>query len=494
MKRYSIRRRLTFGTSLLLSVIFLIGSVVIYQGVRGSLYSQLDEQLHTSLSLMILEVEIVGDRVENEWLEDLGKDALRIEREYVQTWDVVTGFTKRSPALDGEDLPKIFGDLEEEITRDVILEGSGKKLRAVGITIYPKINNDNDNDNDDDDNKDATISAFDHPHIVVMAFETKAIERTLSHLFRTLLVGLIAAISVCVFGGYYFVRSSLRPLKKLEQDLAQVDINDPHALINAPDEFPEELTGLVEKYRDLLDRIGRVRVRERDFSANAAHELRTPLAGIQATLEQTLALDRSGEDYRRRVGTSLKIAIGMRSLVDRLLHFSRLQNGTETAEMVEVNLNETVDERLCSLERKISGRELKVEKLFGRDDLVVVSDQSLLRILVGNLVDNAVSHAEEKSTIRIELIGDDVGGKLIIINTLFGMDVPDMDRIFEPFYTEDEAHFADSEHSGLGLALSREIATFLKLGFQVSADAKKGFFVEVDFTFKESGIKKPIVM
>lgn len=469
MKGHSISRRLTIGTSLLLSAIFMIGSVVIYQGVRESLYSQLDEQLHTGLSLMMLEVEIVGNEIENEWLEDLKRDAIRTEVEYVQTWDLATGVTRRSPALGTEDLPQISGDSEEEITRDVLLEGSGKKLRAIGVKIYPEIES------------NPMIDPLDHPHIMVMAQETKVIDRALGHLFRTLLTGLIAAIAVCVFGGYYFIRSSLRPLKKLEADLAKVDINDPHGLFDAPEKFPEELRGLVEKYRDLLVRIGQVRVREREFSANAAHELRTPLAGIQATLEQTLALERSGGDYRRRVGTSLEITSGMRRLVDRLLRFSRLQNGTETAEVVEINVNEIVDERLCELDKKIVARELKIEKYFEANDLIVRSDYSLLRILVGNLIDNAVSHVEERSPIRIELIASNPGGKLVVSNPLSEAKIPNMARIFEPFYTEDEAHSADSGHSGLGLSLVREIATFLRLGLEIRTDSEQGFVAKVTF-------------
>ena len=195
-----------------------------------------------------------------------------------------------------------------------------------------------------------------------------------------------------------------------------------------------------------------------------------------------LALDRSGDDYRTRIKKSQEIAAGMSMLVDRLLRFSRLQNGTEKARMIEVNLNETVDERLLNLEGKIAARGLKVEKIFGREDLVVVSDHSLLRILVGNLIDNAVSHAEEKSTICIELSEDGQEGKLTIANTLPESNVPNMNRIFEPFYTEDEAHFADSGHTGLGLALAREIATFLKLELKVSADAKEGFVAGIDFS------------
>ena len=206
MKRHSIRRRITIGTSLLLSVTFLIAAVVIYRSVRESLYAQLDERLHASLSLMMIEVEIVGDRVVDDWLEDLKEDELRTKREYVQTWDLSNDKTQRSPALAGENLPKFSGEMGEEIFQNVVLEGDGTKLRAVGTLLEPVPEG------------GPKIDPKDHPHVMVVAFETESIDRTLRDLFWTLAIGLGMAIAVCFLGGYWFVRSSLRPIKQLEHD------------------------------------------------------------------------------------------------------------------------------------------------------------------------------------------------------------------------------------------------------------------------------------
>jgi signal transduction histidine kinase len=155
-----------------------------------------------------------------------------------------------------------------------------------------------------------------------------------------LLLGFVGSVLAGAFVARWLVKSSLRPIGVVEQKLSQLDAHDPRGAFAIPRQIPRELEPLVEKYQALLERIGLARLRERDFSANAAHELRTPLAGIQATLEQTLAQERSGEEYRRRVEKTLLITGRLRILVGHLLRFSRLQNGTEKTTIAEVEVTE----------------------------------------------------------------------------------------------------------------------------------------------------------
>ena len=455
------------GIGILMMLIMLVGSFAIYDTTRDSLYGQLDDTLKTSLALQATEVEIVGNVLLNDWLEDLKNDPFRSRREYVSVWDLSTGEIVKSPALGRLDLPKLPGDPANIMIETVRLT-DGTKLRAAGIQLLPTL------DGEGEVDRVKLLVPEDHPQLMVFALETKAVDQALNRLLVVLAIVLLASVLISFLAGNFLIETSLKPIANLEERLEKIEADDAHGLFEMPKTFPLELTGLAEKYRDLLLRISKVRLRERDFSANAAHELRTPLAGILATLEQTLLMDRSPEEYRKRLNAALGITEGMRTLVDRLMWLSKLQNRTVKILSAEVNVNALIEERFAILEPKIESRNLIVQRISEGEDLTVISDHSLLSIIIANLLQNAVSHSEEGTIIRIE-VSSKRGGKVVISNEVKDRKLPDMERIFEPFYTEDEAH-SDAGHSGIGLALCKAVEAVLDLRLEVHGE-HDGLFV-----------------
>ena len=135
MKIHSIQFRLIVGVSLVIATVLLVGSISIYHSVKSSLYQQIDEGLLRTLKLQMLELEIIGDEIAHEWLDDILDDPQRSKEEYLQVWSLNSNETLRSPALRSQDLPQLGNIPYEYVYGDYLLNGE-KKLRVVGAQIF----------------------------------------------------------------------------------------------------------------------------------------------------------------------------------------------------------------------------------------------------------------------------------------------------------------------------------------------------------------------
>jgi signal transduction histidine kinase len=438
--------------------------------MKSSLYQQIDEGLSRTLKLQILELEIIGDEIAHEWLDDILDDPQRSKEEYLQVWSLNSNETLRSPALSSQDLPQLGNIPYEYVYGDYLLDGE-KKLRVVGAQIFPSV----------DDEVPTQMKPEDYPFIMTVARETRETDETLSRLFFTLLVGQVFAIVVSFTVVVLVTRKSLQPIYQLEREVNRVDVNSPTISLAVPERFPSELNGLVARYSDLFDRIAKVRRRERDFATNAAHELRTPISGISAILEQALTKPRDLSDYQRRISEALDITVHIRELINTLMAFARLQNGSEPIRIESVSIQSSLEKCIDQLTEALQGRELKLKCEFDMKDSAVKTDQTLVGILFGNLLGNAAAYANVGSSIQIITRHQDSNIEVEIINQASGITEADLKRICEPFYRQDTARTAGEDHYGIGLALCREVCTKLNLCLDFSLKAENLFSVKVIF-------------
>ena len=472
MKFTSIHDRLIFWIGLLVSLILLLGSLGIHQTMRQELTLELDERLESILALVAIELETVDGEIVHEWLMDIQTSSTRSARDYVQLWDETSGETLRSPALQGVDLPKIMADDDLPHFAWLTLP-NGNPGRAVAKRIQPVPEHE---PTGDFLYGTSHLSEPDRPFTMMIALDAKRYEAVLMQLKGTLLLGFIFALLGSIIAIRLIISYSFRPIYQLERVVQGVDVNDPKDIFDLPGNLPSELSGIVTRYRDLLFRISHVRARERDFSSNVAHELRTPLAGIQATLEQALAIERGTQDYQQRIAEALQITLQMGDLVNRLLWFTRLLYRTEKVTLAEVDLQQLIEVRLAILNEQIESRGLRVKMDFEEDSPVIESDEGLLTILLNNLLGNAVAHSDRGTQVHLQTHRSDTGIILEIRNVAEAFNAAAIERIFEPFYQQDRVRSADGEHFGIGLSLSREIARMLHIQLEARFDAVKKYF------------------
>jgi len=472
MLRSSIRNRLLFGMGALMALILSICTLLLYFTVKQTFYNRVDHDLTKLTALLLPEIEIQGNKVVHEWLDDIEENPSRKKQDLIQIWDVNTGQVTRSPALGEFHLPKLFSNLDEPVFQDITLPGN-KAGRALGVKFIILPN---------DEDQGGGPSSFilqDHPQIMVIAVDIEEIVEALQQM-RLIMVGTFMA--ALAFSGLVIstiINSSLAPISTLTDWIKHKDENLLGERSSLEKDFPLELIGLATEYNKLLDRIDKARTRERDFSAHAAHELRTPLAGIRATLEQTLTRDRTVLEYKNSSNETYEIAKQMSDTVNRLMQFSRIQNQNYIIAAQEIHIHEQLDLAWNKLKGKAQNKNLTVKWELNAKPDTLMTDHELIRILFSNLIDNALSYAPESSEITIQSFRCERAFHLSICNLSDYISDDDMNRLFDPFYRKDKVRGASEGHSGIGLSLAREIVKALDGKIDLSFENDKMFVVKL---------------
>jgi signal transduction histidine kinase len=205
----------------------------------------------------------------------------------------------------------------------------------------------------------------------------------------------------------------------------------------------------------MLDRIAAHLQQNQEFTANAAHELRSPLAAIQNTLEVTLNADRSPDQYQMVLAELLEECGYLRVLVNQLLLLSESDVGRLVLAREPLGLDQLV---LRSVEMfqgvaEASGVTLQADRL---EAVQVRGDANRLRQVVNNLLDNAVKFTSAPGTIRVEVRQDAAANMALlrVVDTGAGIAPADLPHIFERFYRGDKARDRERHVRGTGLGLS----------------------------------------
>jgi heavy metal sensor kinase len=217
----------------------------------------------------------------------------------------------------------------------------------------------------------------------------------------------------------------------------------------------DELDRLAETMNDMLARLEQAFAQSRRFAADAAHELRTPLAALRGTTEVALRGDRSPQEYRKVLASSLEEVERLIRLSEDLLLLSRSLAGPEPAQE-RVDLEPLLLEGLDAGARlgQAAGVSVRIESAA---PAVVRGDATALRRALLNLVENAVKYTPRGGKVELSLTAEEGTASLTVSDTGMGVDPADAERIFEPFVRLDAARSRDTGGAGLGLAIARSI-------------------------------------
>jgi signal transduction histidine kinase len=225
--------------------------------------------------------------------------------------------------------------------------------------------------------------------------------------------------------------------------------------------LPSELVGLAGAFNTALDRVEKARAREKEFALHAAHELRTPVAGILVTLEQALHRPRGSEDLSNRIGEALKITGGMRLTLDSLMRLARLRGGLENSSKASFEPLVMIRDLLEPRSSTIRQRQLIVRECFPDHVAAFTTDPGLFRAVISNLIDNAIRHSPLRSTIEFHIEDTQESFIFLTLNSCNELSAADLDRLFEPFQRGSKAADDEGGHAGLGLSLAKEAAALM---------------------------------
>jgi signal transduction histidine kinase len=314
---------------------------------------------------------------------------------------------------------------------------------------------------------------------LVMAHDMSVAVAALGRL-RFLLLAVGAGIALALALAIpLIVGRALRPLHRVREEIEARDVAGLGSELEGGGSVPGELRPLVSSFNGLLGRIRKTIEREKQFANSAAHELRTPLAGLTSTLELALRRERSAEHYRGTLQNSLRSTEEMNGLVERLLSLSRLGNVSDD-EVMETPLAELIDGAVETFREAAESRGLTISVEVS-PDLAVRTEPALMQVVINNLVENAVNYAEAGSIIRIAAANGGGSIKLTVDNSSHeALSSEDAERVFEPFWRADAARSATGIHAGLGLSICQRIIELFHGKIHATADDGGQFGVTVE--------------
>ncbi len=215
-----------------------------------------------------------------------------------------------------------------------------------------------------------------------------------------------------------------------------------------------EIVRLTESFNEMLHRLNDAFLIQKQFSANAAHELRTPLAVIQAELEVFEKKNKIEDADSQEMIDRMKFQTNRLShVIDILLEMTELQSAAKND---HISLAALTEEVICDLSAVADKKEIGLTQKPG--DVEIIGNDTLLYRAIYNLIENAIKYNHPEGAVSVEIKRNDKLAKIIVTDTGMGIAQDDWEQIFEPFFRVDKSRSRAMGGAGLSLALVREIA------------------------------------
>lgn len=468
----SIRTSLVIGTVIATVIVIVFAGVVLHRTVRSTMLQQFDSALENKIDDLASTVELEDGELELAFDDlDMGEFEPGETPGYVQVWLDNGSAIYRSPSLAANDLRREAASLDEPEVYPLRLP-DGRRGRMAMFSFYPRVD-DEDDDGDDGETaakaEDAGESLTTPPDLplvhLALARGTEVIDVFLARL-RDLMI-MLGGLMVLGAGAALIlvIRRSLKPLGHLAGRISALDDGQLSSRIALP-RAPSELIPVVDHLNGLLDRLERTLKREKSFNADLAHELRTPLAGLRSAIEVTISRPREPEEYRETLSESLEIIKRTQTMIHTMLYLARLDAGQVEIEERPVVVDELLQASWKLLEDSARARGLEVQWRLS-PGVTVMTDPVLFEVAVRNVLENAVVHANEGGTVRIEVSSSTSPADVRVVNSGSMVAQEQVSRLLDRFVRLDSARDATRSHCGLGLAIVNRVAQILEVGLDI---------------------------
>jgi signal transduction histidine kinase len=464
----SLRTRLLAGIISGIILLLIVFSLLIYIVIRSTLVKQFDTSLASVAQVLAASVETDANGIEIEvGVEQMPEFTDPDHPMNYQIWNLDGQVISRSPLLGTSDLPCFHGTLDKPVFK-VFPGPENHPYRAAGTTFLPRTDTDESNN---------PVQPAEQPLILVVTRDAYELYGRLGLLRWLLFVASCVNVGLALIIGSYVVRRGLRPLNATAAEIAAIKVNSLTTRIGAQ-HIPLEVVPIKNRLNELLSRLQESFERERQFNADVAHELRTPLAGIRSTIEVALARNRDANEYQTALCDCLQITKNMESVVNNLLMLARLETQQISFKSEPVELSELIDSCWRCFSKKADGRKIVLKNQIPVK-LICHTDPDHLSMVLSNLLDNAIEYADQGGQIRTTArqIGESV--EVAVSNTGCKLTVEQVSKVTDCFWRGDSSRSDAGVHCGLGLALVQRIVKALGGKFSIQLERGGIFMTKV---------------
>jgi two-component system, OmpR family, sensor kinase len=436
----SVRGRLTlYYVSVLAAALVIVGAVI-YVLLARALFVRVDENLVAGAG--IAATSLSNDLDEGQDYQDAARSTVAEQASAAQMMAVYDNHgallaeSRHDPDLEIA-LPPMEALSDRDVLMQTVLERDGDDRHRLAWR---------------------KVSLPSAEYIVVVGADLDPMDEELTFLRGILAYVMPLALVLAAIGGWFLARRSLSPVVAMADRARRIGVE------NLSERLPvanprDELGHLAETFNELLGRLEASIVQQRQFMADASHELRTPVTTTRTAAAVALQQQHRDEtEYRDTLKIVEEQAARLSRVVDDLFTLARADSGSYPVRSTPMYLDEVVDEVVRAARVVAATRNVAVESTVV-PSAAFTGDEELIRRMIVNLVDNAVRHTPAGSSVRVELDETGSGFAIAVKDHGAGVPIEIRSQIFERFFRGDMSRRVLSQDgAGLGLALARWIA------------------------------------
>ncbi|MFZ2022015.1 MAG: heavy metal sensor histidine kinase [Terracidiphilus sp.] len=256
--------------------------------------------------------------------------------------------------------------------------------------------------------------------------------------------------------GYGIARQGIRPVEEIAATARRITSTNLRERIGA-EGYPSELASLAGTFNEMLDRLENSFERISRFSADIAHDLRTPVNNIRGEAEVALARARTVNEYRDVLESSLEEAVRLSDLIGDLLFLARAESPITRVQRQKVDLGELLGTVREYYDASAANAGVALVTSNGHDPVTAELDRSLMLRAISNLVSNAIAHTPSGGTVKLAAATDGEAIRIDVSDTGTGIPAEALPRVFDRFFRVDPSRSKSSGGTGLGLAIVQSI-------------------------------------
>jgi heavy metal sensor kinase len=462
MRRLSVRWKLTLWYGGVLAAVLAAFGTAVYLTMRHHLLQRIDQGLSEELADVLFEVRRADDpRGLHEWLDR------RFGRHEGFDYQITRPGGERffaNARLADTALPLPAGAALSEAPHYRSVSAGDWRWRVVGVRA----------------------DGPDGPLTVQVARSLASFDHESDELLATFLVAGPLALATAAGGGYFLARRALAPVHAITRAADEITADRLSRRVEVPNP-DDELGALARTLNRMIGRLERSFAETQWFTADAAHELRTPLAIIRNEAEVALRSPRSAEEYGRVLENLLEETGRLSGLADQLLFLCRQDAGLSPPAREDVEAGELLREVAGHM--RVVAEEKGVALTLAADGPCrLVSDGRLLRRVFYNLLDNAIKYTGPAGRVDVAVSSADGAVTVAVRDTGIGIPAEHLPHVFDRFYRVDSARAGDGAGAGLGLSICHSIVTALGGSITVDSTAGQGTTVRVALPNRPGGV------
>ncbi len=436
----SIRVRLTLWYIFILGCTLALFSSLVYYQMSRSLYKSVDHKILTISEVIASSISPNSSSVFADLEKKLAKKVGRQPTaKFIQLLDRSGNIGGKSLNLKNKRLPVSFEALQNASKGIISYETKEVFGEPLRIITYP-----------------VKRPGTDVRSIVQVATSLAEVKDTLNKLVLILVSVVPLALIIASIGGTFLANKVLKPINEINRITREITSKNLELRVPEPATH-DELGKLVETINGMIERLEKSFKQVQQFTADASHELKTPLTILKGEAELALRKERQPEEYRQYLHSSLEEINRLTRLVQDLLVLSRADTGRLTLHKEPLDLAALVDS--CCEQCRFLGEGQNIRVIFKHQAGVrVLGDKYRLKQMFYNLVENAIKYSEGGGKVEVLTAQNGKYANVLVKDEGLGIDEKDIPYIFDRFYRVDKSRSRDAGGTGLGLSICKWIA------------------------------------